>query len=186
MDTIYMLHAAAQSGKNTVADIMKEQYESLGKRVIIIAEADYVKYVMEKYYGVTEFKTTEGRTRIQQFATDQCRRIDQNIWSDVVTNLLNVVKDDFDVVIVPDWRFINEYQNMSFRYPKIVRAVLISRPDVESIDNMTEAQRNHQSEVELDNYENFDYNIINQTGKLDDTISQVNQIIMKEELRLRA
>lgn len=184
METIYMLHAAAQSGKNTVADIMKEKYESQGKRVLIIAEADYVKFVLEKYYGITEFKSPEGRSRIQQFATDMCRSINPNIWSNVVTSLIEVAQCSFDVVIVPDWRFMNEYKNMDFLYPKKVRTVLISRPDVNSVDNMTESQRNHQSETELDNFENYDYNIINKTNHLDETIRQVEEMIEKEERRL--
>ena len=34
LERIYMLHARAQSGKDTCAAIMKEEYEKRGKRVI--------------------------------------------------------------------------------------------------------------------------------------------------------
>ena len=40
LERIYMLHARAQSGKDTCAAIMKEEYEKRGKRVIIIAFAE--------------------------------------------------------------------------------------------------------------------------------------------------
>ena len=65
---IYLLHAHAQSGKDTCAAIMKEEYEKRGKRVIIIAFADYVRCCLDKYYGVKDYKTPEGRTIIQHFA----------------------------------------------------------------------------------------------------------------------
>ena len=45
MDKVFLLHARAQSGKNTCANLMKEYYEQKGKRVIIIAFADYVKFI---------------------------------------------------------------------------------------------------------------------------------------------
>ena len=73
MDKVFLLHARAQSGKNTCANLMKEYYEQKGKRVIIIAFADYVKFTLEKYYNITDFKTPEGRTRIQHYATQQIR-----------------------------------------------------------------------------------------------------------------
>jgi guanylate kinase len=64
----------------------------------------------------------------------------------------------------------------------IIPRVLITRPENEKTDNMTESQRNHQSEKELDNYKNFDYNIINEFGKLDATKEQLIAMIDREEI----
>ena len=52
MEKIYLLHARAQSGKDTCAAIMKQELEKQGKKVIIIAFADYVKFSLEKYYNI--------------------------------------------------------------------------------------------------------------------------------------
>ena len=57
MEKILILHAKAEAGKDTCAQIMKEQYEAAGKRVIVIAFADLVRFLLTKYYGITEFKT---------------------------------------------------------------------------------------------------------------------------------
>ena len=46
---------------------------------------------------------------------------------------------------------------------------------------MTDAQRNHQSETELDNWKFFNYNIINEFGKLDATKEQLIAMIDREE-----
>jgi hypothetical protein len=161
---------------------MKEEYEKRGKRVIIIAFADYVRMCLDKYYGVKEYKTPEGRTIIQHFATDLVRKNDPTFWGRTVADLLRAIEDDFDYAIIPDWRFENEYTSLASRFDwHIIPRVLITRPENEKTDNMTDAQRNHQSETELDNYKNFDYNIINEFGKLDATKEQLIAMIDREE-----
>ena len=182
INRIYLLHAKAQSGKDTCASIMKEEYEKRGKRVIIIAFADYVRWCLDKYYSVKDYKTPEGRTIIQHFATDLVRKNDSTFWGRTVADLLKAIEEDFDYAIIPDWRFYNEYDVLSTRFaPHIIVQILIDRPNNELTDNMTVEQRKHQSESELDNYKNFDYNIVNEFGKLEDTKKQLIKIINREE-----
>lgn len=179
---IFLLHAHAQSGKDTCAAIMREEYENRGWRVITIAFADYVRWSLEKYYGVKDYKTPEGRTLIQHFATDLVRKNDPTFWGRTVADLLKAIEEDFDYVIIPDWRFMNEYEVLNNRFaPHTIVQVKIDRPNNELTDNMTDAQRNHQSEVELDKYENFDYNIVNEFGKLEETEKQLINMINREE-----
>lgn len=182
LNRIYLLHAHAQSGKDTCAAMMKEEYEKRGKRVIIIAFADYVRMCLDKYYGVKEYKTSEGRTLIQHFATDLVRKNDPTFWGRTVGDLLRAIEDDFDYAIIPDWRFENEYTSLASRFaPHIIVQVGIYRPNNEATDNMTEAQRKHQSETEMNDYKNFDYNIINEFNKLDETRKQIIMMINHEE-----
>ena len=183
LERIYLLHAHAQSGKDTCATIMKEEYEKRGKRVIIIAFADYVRWCLDKYYGVTDYKTPEGRTIIQHFATDLVRKNDPTFWGRTVADLLRAIEDDFDYAIIPDWRFENEFAALRNRFSySIVVPVLITRPDNEKTDNMTDEQRKHQSEIELDNWKFFDYTIINEFNKLEETRTQLIKMIEHEEI----
>lgn len=182
LNRIYLLHAYAQSGKDTCAAMMKEEYEKRGKRVIIIAFADYVRMCLDKYYGIKDYKTPEGRTIIQHFATDLVRKNDPTFWGRTVGDLLRAIEDDFDYAIIPDWRFENEYTSLASRFaPHIIVQVGIYRPNNEATDNMTEAQRKHQSETEMNDYKNFDYNIINEHGKLEETKKQIIMMIEREE-----
>ena len=182
LNRIYLLHAHAQSGKDTCAAMMKEEYEKRGKRVIIIAFADYVRMCLDKYYGIKDYKTSEGRTIIQHFATDLVRKNDPTFWGRTVGDLLRAIEDDFDYAIIPDWRFENEYTSLASRFaPHIIVQVGIYRPNNEATDNMTEAQRKHQSETEMNDYKNFDYNISNEFNKLDETRKQIIKMIEREE-----
>ena len=107
MEKIYLIHAKAQNGKDTCAERIKHYYELKGKKVLIIAFADYVKFVLDKYYGIPHARTKEYRTRIQQFATDQVRSASPDFWAKTVSNLLYCIQNDFDIVVIPDWRFEN-------------------------------------------------------------------------------
>lgn len=188
MERIYLIHAKAQSGKDTCAEYMKEVYEAKGKRVLIIAFADYVKFVLDKYYHTPACRTPEYRTRIQSFATDQVRKSVPNYWAEVVAQLLYAIRDDFDIVIIPDWRFKNELSALEFYLMDEVHMgqiaivkMFLYRIKNQETDHMTDDQRQHQSETELDNFVNFDYNILNKTGCLDETKEHLKSIIEVEE-----
>lgn len=183
VEKIFLFHAKAQSGKNFCADYMKEVYEKRNKRVLVIAFADWVKDCMRRYFGIEEYKTEAGRTAITNFATDICRKKDPEIWARVVATTVKAMEECWDVVIIPDWRFKNEAEIMEKYFPGKVVKVLITRPDVENIDNMTKIQRSHLSETELDNFQNWDYNIINETGKVHSTFIQLEKMIAKENER---
>lgn len=179
---IFLIHAPARSGKNTCGEVMKEYYESKGKNVCMIAFADAVKFSLEKYYGITDFKSPEGRSHIQHYATDQCRGVNPTLWADWVANWLKATEADWDIVIVPDWRFLNEYEVLAEMFgEEKVRTMLITRPDIEEISDLTEEQRRHQSESELDNFKNFDYTVINETGQFCRTIRELIDLIDDEE-----
>lgn len=181
IEKVFLLRAHAQSGKDTCALLMKEEYEKKGKRVIIIGFGDYVKFTLSRYYGVEDFKSKVGRTVIQHYATEQVRGYDPTFWGRTVADLVAAIQDDFDIVIVPDWRFRNEYEAMAARFDfEEIKTILITRPDYQLTDNMTEAQRAHSSESELDSYTDYDYTIVNENGQLGHTAAQLFEMIEKE------
>lgn len=177
---IYLLHAKAQSGKNFCARYMTEIYERMDERVLTIAFADWVKDCMRRYFGINEYKTEEGRTAITHFATDICRKNDPEVWARVVATTVKAMEECWDIVIIPDWRFENEAEVMERYFPGKIVKVLITRPDLEKVDNMTEEQRLHESERNLDFFQNWSYNILNETGKMFDTFTQLEEMIAKE------
>lgn len=182
IEKIYLLHAHAQSGKDTCANILKKEYEKKNKRVIIVAFADYVKFTLEKYFEINDFKSEAGRSLIQTYATDLVRKKDEDFWARILSNYLKIIEDEFEIAIIPDWRFTNEYEKLldNFSKEKIIR-ILVYRPENNKTDCMTEQQRSHLSEIEMDNYSDYDYKIVNKTGELGTTYSQIRKIIMELE-----
>lgn len=188
MEKIYLIHARAQSGKDTAATCIKNYYEQLDKRVMVIGFADYVKFVLDRYYKTPSERTPKYRTRIQQFATEQVRHWIPSFWAQTVAQLIYATREDFDIVVIPDWRFENELQALLFYMVDEFQSgetqlikVLITRENNNITDNMSEEQRNHQSECELDNYQNFDYNIINTTDFIHDFYARIRTMIEEIE-----
>lgn len=182
IEKIFLIHAPARSGKDTCGEVMKEYYESKGKRVCMIAFADAVKFTLEKYYGITDFKSPEGRSHIQHYATDQCRGVNPTLWADWVAEWLKATEADWDIAIISDWRFLNEYDVLDAVFGKeYIRTMYIERPDIDVISDLTEEQRHHQSESELNNYKHYDYVIKNRTGEFMSTIRDLLEVADKEE-----
>lgn len=164
MNKIVLLSGKAESGKSTVANYIKQQLESQGKKVCIMRFAQYIKMYLKEYFqwdGVT--KTPEIREMMQKLGTEKireelrkplfhCSRISEDI---------EILSDYFDVFILDDTRFLDEAYYLMAAFPRKVITVRIHRLDHES--QLTPEQRLHRSETEMDNFK-FDFNIWVQSG----------------------
>ena len=150
----------AQHGKDTTAKYMKEFFESLGKKVVILHFADYLKYVCKEYFHWNGIKDEIGRTILQKVGTDLARKNYPDIWVNVVSNFILAFKTEFDYFLVPDCRFPNEIDLLKEKFD-LVYSVIVKR---NKFDNgLTEEQKLHPSETALDEYE-FDIEIENEEG----------------------
>ena len=145
----------ARNGKDTVAQYLKEEIEKrTGKKVLDIRYADYLKFVLKKYYGWDGNKDEVGRTLLQHVGTDLCRNNNPDIWANVVVELVKGLGDSISYVIIPDTRFENEidcwYKN-EFEVVSI-RVKRLNEDGSEYDNGLTEEQKNHPSETSLDDY----------------------------------
>lgn len=147
-------------------------------KVLIIRFADLVKYYASQYYNWNGEKDEYGRGLLQYIGTDMMRTYDPNYWALIIAKFLDAAKNDFDIAIIPDWRFINEYEKMC-EYNTNVIAIRVDRYNTDGSQyinpTMTEKQLNHISENQLDNFA-FDY-IIENRGTLEELDSSVEMVI---------
>ena len=170
------LAGKAESGKTTFAGLLKGQFENIGKRVLFINYADYVKFIAEKYYKWNGKKDEFGRHLLQQIGTEKGRKlVNENLWVDMVIDTVQLAQYDFDVTIIGDCRFPNEFNRWTQRGGHIIK-VLIERPNYEN--HLTEAQRKHLSEVALDNYNDWDITVVN-SGNLSDFMKTAKTLVAK-------
>lgn len=138
----------ARHGKDTSAEIIKDNLETRGYRVLITHYADLLKFICKNFFGWNGEKDEAGRTLLQQIGTNCIREQDPDYWVDFVANLIRMFPDRYDFVIIPDTRFPNEIDRIADAgFP--VTHVRIIRTDFES--QLTEEQKNHPSETALDN-----------------------------------
>ena len=156
---VILVSAKAQHGKDTVANIMKDQLEGMNKKVLICHYADLLKFICSKFFNWDGNKDLKGRQLLQYVGTDtirnKCKR--PNYWVDFIVDILNMFSDEWDYVIIPDARFNNEI-NVIKDSGFSTSVVRVNRTNFEGI--LTDSQKKHQSECELDDYA-FDYIIEN-------------------------
>ena len=66
----------------------------------------------------------------------------------------------YDAIIISDVRFKKEIDDLRKVYPNLI-SVNIFRPDFDN--GLTEEQKKHKTEIDLDDYDKFDLRIINTT-----------------------
>lgn len=167
---IITISAKARHGKDFTANLIKETLEEQGNKVLIAHFADLLKYICEKFFDWDGKKNEEGRTILQYVGTNVIRNKYPDYWIDFLMGIFKLFPDEWDYVIIPDARFVNENDKLKEKFD--VTTIRVERPNFDN--GLTEEQQNHESETALDNYI-FNYRIINNG---DDTIvNEVNQFI---------
>ena len=153
---ILLLSGKAGSGKNTFGDMLKKELGNKDKKVLMLAYADYLKFICYTYFGWDGKKDKKGRTLLQ-IKGDEITIVDKNFFVDIVIDLIKVLYSKYDFFIVTDARFKNEILEIKRQF-KNVKSIRIVRPNFKT--TLTKEQQRHKSEVELD-YFNFNHYIEN-------------------------
>jgi hypothetical protein len=124
----------------------------------------------ESEYGVTYHKPgpMTAREFMQYFGTDVMRKMYEPIW---LENCFRRIEDDKpEIAIIGDCRFLNEIEAVKNRGGKVIR---LSRSLYEST---------HQSEIDADNYTNFDGIINNQDCSIEESCKQLIEILVDMDI----
>lgn len=168
---ILCIAGRAGSGKDTVAkildEILTEQYH---KRVLVAHYADLVKYVAKTFFDWDGIKDEEGRTLLQHIGTDVVRKADENYWVRFIADMLNFFPDQWDFILLPDFRFPNEFFSLA-KYLRSGYEVFPIKVCRDFPSALTPEQQSHASETALNGF-NFDY-YINNNGTYENLYKQM-------------
>ena len=186
---IIMISGKAGSGKDTIANFFKDELIASNKRVLVMHFADLVKYYATQYFNWDGEKNEAGRNLLQEIGTTVMRGRYPEYWAEIIGKFIDAYTipehSFFDYILIPDWRFINEYE-VVYDYAAIQNnetiTIRIERYDDAGLKwknpNMTSDQLNHISECELDNFA-FNW-IIENRGTLEDLRNSVDEILKGE------
>lgn len=170
---IIIIAGKARAGKDTTAGFLKEIYEKQGKKVLNIQYSSYIKEYAKKISNWDGSEETKPRALLQQLGTDIIRKqIDELFFTKKIIDDLKVYSFFFDVITISDARFKIEIDEPRKVFDNIV-ALHIVRPNFDN--GLTEEQKKHRSEIDLDDYNNFNYEVIND-GTLDDLKNKLEQL----------
>lgn len=150
------ISAKARHGKDTAAELIKEYLEYRGQRVLITHFADLLKFICTKFFGWDGNKDEKGRTLLQYIGTDVVGAKKPEYWAEFIVSILKMFENEWDYVLIPDCRYPIEVSTVKDNFETIV--LRIERTDFDN--GLTEEQKKHPSEVDMDNYD-FDVVLLN-------------------------
>ena len=158
---IILIAGKARSGKSTLAEHLKNEYEKQNKKVLI---SPYTKYLKEYIENITEKEIEEKnkpRDLLQKLSSELIKKKlgYKDLFIKRQIEDINIYSYFKDIIIIPDVRFKEEIEIMKENFKDVV-SIKIERKDFKT--DLTLEQQQDITEVSLDNYNNFDYKILNQ------------------------
>lgn len=172
---IILISGKAESGKDTLANILSEYSQS---RAMVIHYADILKYIAKMYWGWSGEKDEIGRSLLQNVGS-VIRERNPDYLVNTVVQMIHMHKPIYDIFIIPDVRTPKEINTILQTYSEL-------RIDVVRINSnrgnaLTEEQREHVTETALDNYI-FPY-VIDNTGSLEDLRKRAYNLFYSTPMR---
>ncbi len=171
---IYVLSGKARSGKDTVANYIKELLPD--KKIIFLAYASTLKDYAKKISNWDGSDETKPRELLQELGTTLIRKqIDSEMLIRRVMEDIEVYSYFYEIIIITDARLKEEVLTPVKRFESVSNLHLIR--DVEN--NLTEKQQHHLTETGLDDFHDYDY-VIDNNGTLEELKEKVKEILQKE------
>ena len=154
---LFILSGKARSGKDTVADIIKDYYAD--KNTITISFGHYIKDYAKRVSDWDGSENTKPRELLQQLGIELIKnKIDNKLFINRIFEDIEVFSYFYDIIIVDDVRLVDEIELLKEKFKDSITIRVLRQ----NYDNgLTPNQNNHLTETNLDNYTNFDYIIEN-------------------------
>ena len=159
---IYLLSGKARHGKDTTAELLKKYYEEDGKKVIYSRAGKYIKYYAKEMTNWDGSEETKPRELLQELGTEVIRNKLNKAEMLIERQLddIEIYSYFYDAIIVPDIRLPREIESVKEKFDNVI-AIHIKRINFET--ELTGKEQKHVTETAMDNYDNYDYEVINDT-----------------------
>ena len=156
---VFLLSGKAESGKDTVAKILRSSFGLEKPRVLSFGS--YVKSVAE-ILGWDGQKDKNGRALLQWLG-DGAKQFNPDLWVNKTIDEMKKLheEENVSIFIISDCRYVNEITRMKEEFGEMVFPIRIDRPN--HVSALTPEQLTHRSECDLDNYP-FNYVVHNATN----------------------
>ena len=159
---IFLIAGKSGSGKGEVAKLIKEYYVYKLENSVI---TEYSKPLKSFAKELTEWDgslDTKPRGYLQEIG-DKVREIDKKFLIDDMLKNLKIYEKLTDNVIIADVRFPEEIEDIKLNYDKVY-AIYIENQFSKSY--LTLEEQMHPTETALENYDDFDYILVNDDHSL--------------------
>lgn len=165
---IFLLSGKARSGKNEISKIIERYYSN--KKCITISFGYYIKDYVKRISDWDGSEETKPRELLQHLGIELVRnKIDKRLFIDRILQDIEIFSYFYDIIVISDVRLLDEITILKENYPDST-SIRVVRNNYEN--NLTEEQKNHLTETDLDNFNDFDY-IVNNDDNLELKIIEI-------------
>lgn len=156
---LYLICGKARAGKDTFAKLIKQEEEKNSKKVCILKLTAPLYRWAEDYFNYDKEKDEKPRELLQTIGYDilQLKLKKKDFLLDYLITTIEILDDYYDVGLITDGRLVHEIEVLKEKYPNIKTILLTNKKD----NKLTNKEKNHQTEIDLDDYQDFDYIVEN-------------------------
>ncbi len=171
---IFVLAGQARCGKDILGKYMKEKFDVNNENACILHFTTPLYEYAKNYFSWNGDIDEKPREFLQEMGIEviQKKLGLKNFLVDRLCSDIEILKNFFDVFIIADGRMINEFNELKKRYED-TKIIHIVRYDYD--DGLTDKEKSHITECEVNDYDGFDYTIYNTS--LDDLYKQADEIV---------
>ncbi|MBP5679305.1 MAG: hypothetical protein J6X28_05740 [Bacilli bacterium] len=175
---IFVIGGKAKTGKNTFGEYLREELKDYGYKPCVMHITQPLYAFAENYFEWDGNENTKPREFLQKMGIEiiQKKLGKKDFLLNRLMEDMDILSEFFDAFIITDARLIHEFETLKEHYDDVV-TIKLERKNYK--DEMTEEERNHITETELDQYDDFDYIIENKTLK--DLETSAIEIVRNEE-----
>ena len=170
---IFIVSGKANSGKDTSCALINNYIKIKNKKVINLQFSSYIKMYAKEISGWDGSEDTKPRTLLQILGTDIIRdKIDNNFFINRIIGDIKVYSYYFDVITISDARLPEEIDTIYNEFKNVFK-IRIERPGF--INSLDSNEKKHRTEIGLDNYNSYDYVVVNDSSieNLNDKIKNI-------------
>lgn len=177
---VYVIGGSAKAGKNTFGKYLREEIKKYGHKPCVMRLTEPLYSYAENYFDWNENTAEKPREFLQKMGIEIIKEKLHKTYFliDRLCEDIEILSNFFDTFIITDARLIMELEELKKRYDDVV-LIKVSRDDYDN--GLSEEEKNHITETELNDYRGFNYKVFNTS--LEDLEKQASIIVKNEERR---
>ncbi len=175
---IYIIGGKASSGKTTFGEYLREELKDYSYKPCVMHITEPLYSYARNYFDWDSRNQEKPREFLQKVGYDIIKEkmgkktfLLNRLFEDI-----EILNNFFDTFIITDARLIEEFDAIKEKYEDVV-AIKLERSNYEN--TLTEEEKNHITENDLDKYDGFDYLVEN--SNLKDLKRVALEIVRNEE-----
>lgn len=159
---IFLLVGKAESGKDLLGSYMKTKYDFKGDSACILHITTPLYEYARNYFSWNGDMREKPREFLQEMGIEVIRNTlhKDTFLVDRLCEDVDILKHYFYTFIITDGRLVSEFNLLRERFPDI-KIIHVIRDNYDN--KLSEKERGHITETDMENYTNYDYVIKNTT-----------------------